>query len=351
MSQPPDHLARRLRLAADAYASSTGREVAVERLDARHEPVRGLYRTFGRRWLRVDGIGANDAEWLALELGLKTVVREVLSLDRLEVLRTRAAASGWLVDVVPFTVREDAHAGWLLAGEVEERSEAADAQIIVYCGPHAAQLKQARACDETLLGTPCDPVAHRPFTTEMGRLLGYPACCVSAYTRHDEVLDNHGYLTRALADTREPRALLNNLGLGAFHYLPWSPCRFDCEASLAWAGALEAHLARTNPRACEAIARMLAMPRLYLDDRRQVILDGQADAEGTLRYSRAAGPFAFDGGGASGLFDWAFHVDVIARFLAADGLRAAGSGWELLSGDEVIDPLDDLRDAMLFVWS
>lgn len=153
---------------------------------------------------------------------------------------------------------------------------------------------------------------------KMGRLLGYPACCVGTFlataSRHPAAVLSrsgpgpHSYLTNFLYNlhsrTPGPSRELERMLAGGYpameaYLLPWIPCRFDCAPSLDYAGRVAGLLAQVEPEMARALKEHLSMPVLWLDDWRFLPLGG-ARAEGSgCRYERALdsgtllGPRAF----------------------------------------------------------
>ncbi|MBW2462452.1 MAG: DUF483 domain-containing protein [Deltaproteobacteria bacterium] len=113
-----------------------------------------------------------------------------------------------------------------------------------------------------------DPTRH---AEEIGELLGYPRCCVEAFTTQTGRADNsYDRLQVAARTDRRDRWPweLNDL---AFKVVPFYPCRYDCPAALVLArgvlGALDSDLRAR-------VERFLARPVLYFHDGEQLWLDG-----------------------------------------------------------------------------
>jgi hypothetical protein len=95
-----------------------------------------------------------------------------------------------------------------------------DAEHLVYV---AATRARARECAS----------GDQDDAERVGRLLGYPTCCVAAF-----VASAGDPIRAALARTTMYHPRLNVLDRAIFHYVPWSPCAFDCRASIAWANRI-----------------------------------------------------------------------------------------------------------------
>ena len=122
-----------------------------------------------------------------------------------------------------------------------------------------------------------------------------------------------------------------------FHYVCWTPCRFDCEESLRFAKQVDNYLQTISDPSYSAIQRYLSMPRLYVDDRRQILFDGTQQADGTIQYSAAYVPFQFDRAKHNMAFDWIFYAQCVSRFLKGDQFRLVGATIEIFSNGTAID--------------
>jgi predicted dehydrogenase len=120
---------------------------------------------------------------------------------------------------------------------------------------------------------------------EMGRLLGYPECCVTAFECLPDRSNNSflRYATRLATLSRGQafQPCLNNLHLVA---TPWYPCSYGCEASAALSRRVLAALEDPAP-----LLELLSRPVLYFDDTRMVLFRGQATPD-EVRYSSVSVP-------------------------------------------------------------
>lgn len=139
----------------------------------------------------------------------------------------------------------------------------------VYVSKRAELAAQAREQDRMAAdaATEVDALA-------LGELLGYPACCVSAFCAQEQRWPNRLPIQASAARSRRFLPRLNNLALDRFAWIAWFPCRYDCGASARLADAAAAHLAEREPELVAALDELLARPRLFLDDSRQAVLDG-----------------------------------------------------------------------------
>jgi hypothetical protein len=230
-------------------------------------------------------LGSGQAEELALRMGLKPVIRQVL--DDADRARegARFAALGLVV--------EEAECALLDPGVPGEPPRHRPGRALLV-GRDATRVRAAAACDREVLAIyqrglvgPVETERATAAAREQGRLLGYPPCCVDAFTAAPGPRRNLDVQRRALERTDgrlEPR--LNVLDLGLFHYLPWSPCAFDCARSAAWADAVAAHLYRRHRAFAERVDAALGAHRLVLLEDVQVSVAGRFDGR-RLRVERA----------------------------------------------------------------
>jgi hypothetical protein len=171
-----------------------------------------------------------ELERLAFAAGIKPALRAIVSLAR-----------------VPALERELADRGAYLASV-----DIADGNAVVYAARDRARAEALREAEAAILphgarAVPSDSIAgaHR----EVGRLLGYPRCCVDAYLeRVARGVKNAGDGTEAAEEVVAARAALarSERSLARLNFLlpkrralvPFDPCRFDCDLASRYASAL-----------------------------------------------------------------------------------------------------------------
>ncbi|MBN8615823.1 MAG: hypothetical protein J0L92_34840, partial [Deltaproteobacteria bacterium] len=221
-------------------------------------------------------LGRGRGASIALEAGLKPMLRELIAVNDLESARARFEADGWRVEVSPL-VFGPTHDGWL--GRPESRAgtprpSSLDRQPM-YVGRDRARLREAID-------------AERAHTLEgaraLGALLGYPSCCVEAFVSH--VADRRAVrLWASAAERTPPDAFAARLAItdpNTFAYVSWFPCRFDCVPSIALADALAEIVAREHPDFVRLLDDALGAPRLVLAPEVQLRLQRDGDEERVL---------------------------------------------------------------------
>ncbi|MEM7155592.1 MAG: hypothetical protein AAF799_22270 [Myxococcota bacterium] len=117
--------------------------------------------------------------------------------------------------------------------------------------------------------------------TELGALMGYPACCVQAFASLDDRSNNsrNRYWTAACTEHPGPWPWeLNNLFATL---VPFFPCSYRCEAALAYARATLAEAEREQPGLTARLRHVLARPVLYFDHEHQVVIEPTAEYDGS----------------------------------------------------------------------
>ena len=109
---------------------------------------------------------------------------------------------------------------------------------------------------------------------ELGALLGYPPCCVEAFSALPRRWPNRFPIAAAMARTTRFEPRLNNVALDRFAWIAWFPCSYNCEASLRIANAAAEAMSKDQPGRVTDADRRLAHPRLYIDDGQQAELIG-----------------------------------------------------------------------------
>jgi len=206
-------------------------------------------------------------EYIAFRVGLKPALR--LAPGRgLARERTRAEAQG-------------------LATRVRVGGSGRELLYIARDERRATALSEAEAL--SLCGTDASIEGHR----ELGRLLGYPRCCVDAFvTRladlqpqaHDASED---YLAvhDALGRTKIAHGRLNPTPRGGESTLiSYYPCRFDCTLSLRYGEALFRKIAGRWPHRADEIRRWLMEPVTLTAAGTRLPADASSEGDVTLRF-------------------------------------------------------------------
>lgn len=179
-------------------------------------------------------LGSGQGEEIALAAGLRPMIRQLLDRRSLEMARARFEKMGLVTGVAP-RVYGPTRDGWDdTPDELSEDSKGARRALFI--GRDRGRIEEAIACDlaKTDEGD-----------RDLGRLLGYPRCCVEAFVATSRHRLNTDLYAAAAARTKgTPRPRLNTTDLAVFHYISWSPCAFDCGLTIAYADAVAARMAR-----------------------------------------------------------------------------------------------------------
>ncbi len=166
-------------------------------------------------------LGSGEADEVALYAGLKPLIRQVLSGSQLPTARARFEALGLSIGVSEHRVDLPSTEG-----------------TVLYVGRNPRDVREA-----VLVETMPD------HDHELGKLLGYPRCCVDAYVEIPPPRRNVDAFARAAAASGDGfAARLNTVDLAIFHYVSWLPCSFSCAISSAFADAVADHIARRHAR-------------------------------------------------------------------------------------------------------
>lgn len=118
----------------------------------------------------------------------------------------------------------------------------------------------------------------------MGRLLGYPDCCVEFYEDLDIRNDEEAVYAAWRGTKGTVRGPILATGLGGYSVLSHAPCSFTCEPTSRVADRILDLLRRADEEAWRAAVRVSAWPLLYAGDRRRFSLEGSRDEDGAIRY-------------------------------------------------------------------
>lgn len=224
-------------------------------------------------------LGSGEADEVALFAGLKPLLRQVLPSAELAGARARFERLG------------------LAQGEATHRVSLPSTDgTVLFVGRDEQRVREALECE-----------ASAEHDLELGRLLGYPRCCVEAYLQLSPPRHNVDAFHRAFAASRTFAPRLNCLDLSTFHFVSWLPCAFDCPTSRGYADAVANHIAARHgqflggarsaapplcPPGCRherfvaGVDEALAAHRLLAFEEVQVSIAGALE-EGGLRVERA----------------------------------------------------------------
>ncbi len=210
----------------------------------------------------------------------------------------------------------------------------------------AAADLQARFAASQEGSRPMDPAA---FGRDLGRLLGYPECCIEAFVTAGPDASTSSLLRQAHHRTRVFHWPLNVLDpVSPFTLIPHLPCRFDCPASLELAARVLDVLDGVFPFLPGAARRALSRTWLWWDATRGAILQGPADPDGLgagcglpdsplLRPGVRLEPPAQD-----------FVQRVLPALASGDRLRLDGGIVRVLAAGTPVTDLDEGVEPLIF---
>lgn len=222
-------------------------------------------------------LGRAQGDELALRAGFRPLIRQLLEVGEIPTVVARFERAGYVCKVAP-RVYGPTHDGWdATLHDFDETTPGARRALFI--GRDRARADAAAQVELT---------KSLEADHEMGRLLGYPRCCVESFVTASRHRKNVEVYRAALAATRGvPRPHLNMLDLSIFHYVSFFPCSFDCELALRYADALAQILRRMHPGFATAIDDALSLHRLVVLDEIQLSLRGGLDGD-RLLIDRAA---------------------------------------------------------------
>lgn len=303
----------KLEAALARYQRDAGERPDWTLLDPGRPDVHRAYRAFAREPFRID-LRPGAGEELALRLGLKPALRLLSARSGWPARKAHFESLGFAVAAAPEPLWENAVDG--AVGPAPEGAEGT--RLLAAVGRDPAAVEEVLRVDAELRATRSQGPRWRELTLRLGQLLGYPDCCAAAFADLGAHEHNLVPVRAAAGRSLAFHPLLDNLSLSAFHLTAWFPCRYDCAASLRLAEVLEGHLARVRPEAHREVRRYLSMPRLYADDRRQILFHGEALEGQRVRYRSVHTPYAFDRRTEEAAYEWIFFASVVAPLFEGD---------------------------------
>lgn len=206
----------------------------------------------------------HDVEWLALAAGRKPAIRRTVEPARAAEVEGRMRGAGFAVE----RAEGEAYFG-------------GRAVAVVYAARDPAAARALREAEAPILPRRPSPTGGRPDLgahREVGRLLGFPACCVEAFVarlvRGVDVLPPDGprglhedYVAARAAACPTPDARLNPLLMQARAQLvSFYACAFDCVPAREHARGVVEAVEAARPGATREILGLLARPLAIASD-------------------------------------------------------------------------------------
>lgn len=320
--------------ALEEYEGSTGRSLQLSQFDPRNARISRLMKKFLATPFPLD-LGANDGQWMAVELGIKPLIREILPSNRWKEWKAQCENRGLFAQALPVGVAEDSGDGAIRKAPDPDDQNEEYGQFVAYAGRSQNAIDEALELEDKILefGTHQD---RTELALNIGKLLGYPQCCREHFAGFEKGNSNRVAIEKALQNSERLDPLLNNISFLNFHYIGWYPCRYDCQSSLDIAGQLDSHLKATFPEKQKNVRKILSMPRLYLDEQRQVIFVSDTTKENVVRYQDVLTPSQFVNNPESHMINWIFYVDVVADFLEGDEATFKDQEIIIIKSGEII---------------
>jgi hypothetical protein len=215
-------------------------------------------------------LGSGEGEEIALGAGLKPMIRQLLAAGDLDRTRARFEALGFVTAIAP-RMYGPTHEGW------------DDTPDVAAIDPKTSRRALFVARDRSAIeeGIEADLAKTDEGDRALGRLLGYPRCCVDAFLEGGKQRKNADVIASTVRATNATEAgfapRLNVLDLAIFHWISWSPCTFGCAWSMRYADALVDVVGKRHPAFVRAIDAALSAHRLYVDDDVQLSIRGAFD--------------------------------------------------------------------------
>jgi len=227
-------------------------------------------------------------QYAAVLLGIKPAIDDWLPVHTVPAFLATCRALGLFVetDVVFLDLPEDA----IVSGASRLCTTRADAliwdpsadypsgaQLHVFAGLEQSAVKEAwrRGWYPVVIN---GQVVDKPLTDfiAFGRSLGYPACCIEAFSKHNDWRRSNSYEVAWERTRLTASALTNPFG----RHTPWSyifhlPCSFDCSATKEYSKALRESLHKEQPGYAKQIESFNKLIFFVTNENRAYALQGE----------------------------------------------------------------------------
>lgn len=224
-----------------------------------------------------DALRGIDLERLLLLDGGKRVLKK----ERRSEAEAARLAEGYRADGLRVAiVREDGRPGLGTNGAHQDKVPT----FTVIASREAATVEEAVEWTRVEVATGGEARLRGRARYRMGRLLGYPDCCLEFYEDLDIRNDEEAVYAAWRGTRGTVRGSILATGLGEYSVLSHAPCSFACEPTALLAERIMGLLRGVDRAAWQAAVRVSECPLLYAGDRRRFLLDGERDADGAIRY-------------------------------------------------------------------
>lgn len=181
-----------------------------------------------------------------------------------------------------FVERRDRRVGTPGSGALDDSPGRGEPRVDLHAAPDADVARRIADYRE---------LASDTHISEVGALLGYPACCVQAYLtqgdRSDASFNRYAIAARtSIGPGPWPRWLDDT----SLKLLPHLTCTYRCERSLEQIDALIEALAVEQPELRQSLADYLGGPVLYFDEDHQLRFDGESTDPMAIRFQGVSMP-------------------------------------------------------------
>jgi hypothetical protein len=303
---------------------------------------------FCREYVEVKGDSLQLVNFMAVVLGHKTLMDDWIDVDQLPSYRRVAEQYGLLVEAESIFIAHEkallpAHVigagaltstsayglpvdaavpadGWAARGARVHLFVSRDPEVLRHGMWYPVIIR-----DRVIWPPRADLLAY-------GRLLSYPACCISFFQQRND-WRKYSFLweIRKRSSTLEP--LCNPIGKDrTYSYIYHMPCSFACAATREKAESLRRDIAEREPALVEAIDRHLRLPALVFRERKIYFFEGELRGN-RLEYTK----WKFEGGEPLS--------DVLGEWLRqADAVEVEGQTVRVLRGHEEVHRVECRAD-------
>ncbi len=224
-----------------------------------------------------DALRRIDLERLLLLDGGKRVLKK----ERRSEAEAARLAEGYRADGLRVAiVREDGRPGLGTNGSHPDKIPT----FTVIASREAATVEEAVEWTRVEVATDGEARLRGRARVKMGRLLGYPECCLEFYQDLDIREDEEAVYSAWRGTRGTVRGTILATGQGEYSVLSHAPCSFACEPSAELAERLLDLLRREDEAAGRAAVRVAECALLYAGDHQRFLLEGERDADGAIRY-------------------------------------------------------------------
>ena len=240
---------------------------------------------FCREFVEIKGNSIQVAGYMALVLGLKPFLDDLIPTDKILELKKACRKYGlFMREDVVFSPAKIENLGNVIDAQYVTSTIAyglplgvnVNAYVHVFITKDKRNLSQGMWYPLVIKNRRI--LQPRIDSLKYGKTLGYPACCVNFFRKFNN-WSLYSYLYEVFCNTaKKPHYFCNPFTKdNTYSYIYHMPCAYNCQETIKWVGRLRREINRKEPSFVSLTDKILKMPFLVFYERKFYIFQGRRE--------------------------------------------------------------------------